>query len=220
MIFVVVPAYNEEKKIGRVIRGLFEHGLNQIIVVNDGSTDNTAYEARMAGAQVVEHLINRGQGAALETGNSIARSRGAEVVVHFDADEQFNPADIMPAIIKLQTENLDVILGSRFLDNRSKLPWTKRKIILPFSRLINYLLTGVSLSDAHNGFRVLSKKALNNLVIRQDRMAHNSEIISQIKIYGLKYAEQPVEVRYFEYGQSALGGFKILKDLFLAKIIK
>lgn len=237
MIFVIVPAHNEEKSIGRVIGGLFKaqitqikNGLTQIsgtgrseikvVVVDDGSSDNTAQVALEAGAIVLRHEVNRGQGAALQTGNEYALARGAEIVVHFDADGQFNPADISGALKALAAAKADILLGSRFLDNRSSMPWTKRYLVLPISRFINKLLTGLRLSDVHNGFRVLTRRALEKLHISQDRMAHNSEIVQQIKKHNLSFIEHPVEVKYFEYGQGISGGFKILLEILQQRLLK
>jgi len=222
MIYVIVPAYNEEEKIGRVIRGLFKDadykdfgGLGQIVVVDDGSDDRTGEIARQEGAVVLRHEVNRGQGAALQTGNEYAFREGAEIAVHFDADGQFNPSDIRPAIEKLK--DFDVVLGSRFLDGRSRIPWFKRHIVLPVSRWINFVFTRLKLTDVHNGFRVLNRKALEKLQISHDGMAHNSEIISEIKKNNLKFVEHPVEVTYYEYGQGVGGGMKIIWDLIVSK---
>lgn len=220
MIFVIVPAFNEEQSIGRVVTDLFEHGFEHVIVVDDGSSDKTRQYAEQAGAVVLRHEINRGQGASLQTGNEYALKNGATTVVHFDADGQFNPSDIKPALEFLQAHKADILLGSRFLDNRSQIPWTKKYLVLPISRFVNKFLTGLALSDAHNGFRVLSKTALEKINISQDRMAHNSDIVKQIKEYGLIFVEYPVEVKYFEYGQGVGGGFKILQDIFTAKFLK
>lgn len=220
MIFVVVPAYNEEKNIGRVVRDLIKYGYTNIIVVDDGSSDKTGAEARAAGAVVLRHPLNRGQGAALQTGDDYVLSRGASAVVHFDADGQFDPADIAPALKLLEEKKLDVVLGSRFLDKRSHIPFFKKYLIFPAGRLINFFLTGLRLSDVHNGFRVLSRRALEQIRITQDGMAHNSEIIAQIKKKNLPFAEQPVAVYYYEYGQGIGGGFKILRDWILSKLIK
>ncbi len=217
MICVVVPAKDEAKNIGRVIRGLFEQGFKEILVVDDGSTDNTARVAMESGAKVLRHEINRGQGAALQTGDEYALGMGAEMVVHFDADGQFNPADVAPAVEFLKTNNLDAVFGSRFLDKRSRIPGLKKFIILPVSRWINYLFTGAKLTDAHNGFRILSRSALERISIKQDGMAHNSEIVSQIIKKKLRYAEYPVEVIYVEYGQGIVGGIKIIRDLIIDK---
>jgi glycosyltransferase involved in cell wall biosynthesis len=220
MVLVVIPAYNEEKELGRVIRGLFEHGFKDVVVVDDGSTDRTATVARESGGKVLSHLLNRGQGAAIETGDSCARALQPDFVVHFDADGQFNPVDIIPALRLMQEKNLDVVLGSRFLDNRSKLPWLKKYLVLPVARWINFVFTGVALTDVHNGFRILSKKALEKIVLSQDRMAHNTEIIQQIKKHQLAFAECPVEVSYHEYGQGISGGYKIVHDLFVGLFSK
>ena len=213
MEVIIVPAYNESQKIGRVIRGLFEHGWREVVVVDDGSSDDTAVAAKSAGAIVLRHMVNRGQGASLETGDEYARCVGAQLVVHFDGDDQFNGADIAPALTALKNGGADVLLGSRFLDGRSRLPWVKKNLVLPVSRLINYLFTGVKLTDAHNGFRIFNQRALNSIRITQDGMAHNTEIVRQIKKLGLKMIEFPVEVRYYEYGQGVGGGVRILMDL-------
>lgn len=218
MVVIVIPAYNEEKTIGRVISGLFEHGYRTVVVIDDGSTDTTSECARAVGALVFRHSINRGQGAALETGNEVARHMGAEYVVHFDGDGQFNPGDIASALALARQEEIDVVLGSRFLDSRSELPWSKRFIILPLARCINKILTGVQLTDSHNGFRVLSKKALSLLRITHDRMAHNSEIVAQLRTHRLVFKEIPVEVSYTRYGQGVRGGFKILYDWFFHSV--
>lgn len=220
MIVVVVPAYDEEKQIGRVVRGLFQHGYNHIVVVDDGSTDGTGAVAGDAGAKVVRHELNRGQGAALQTGNQFALQSGAEIIVHFDADGQFNPADIAGAVRIMREQSLDAVLGSRFLDNRSNIPGVKRHIILPAARFINRLITGAWLTDAHNGFRLFNRDTAKKITILQDGMAHNSEIVSKIKKNGLKYREYPVEVIYHEYGQGIGGGLKVLADLFISKLFK
>ncbi len=219
MVFIIVPAYNEEEAIGRVVRDLFQQGFQNVVVIDDGSIDETGALARSAGATVLRHSINRGQGAALQTGNQYALESGAEIVVHFDGDGQLNAKDIALAINRLNTEKLDIILGSRFLDSRTHMPWSKRHILLPISRWINFVFTGLQLSDVHNGFRILSRSALKAIVITQDGMAHNTEIVAQIKIHNLTFAEHPVEVRYYEYGQGVRGGLKILSDFLFGHFV-
>lgn len=220
MVFIVVPAWNEEKNIGRVVRGLLQHGYTNVVVVDDGSNDGTSKEALAAGATVLRHELNRGQGAALETGDDFARLSGAESVVHFDADGQFNPDDIAPALQLMAKAKADVVFGSRFLDRRSKMPWFKRHFILPFGRWINYVFTGVLLTDAHNGFRILNQQALCSLEIRHDGMAHNTEIVRQVREAGLTWIECPVEISYFSYGQGLRGGVKIVRDLLWGLLTK
>jgi glycosyltransferase involved in cell wall biosynthesis len=211
-IFIIVPTYNEAARIGQVISGLFQYGFKNIVVVDDGSRDETISEVQKYPITILQHSVNRGQGAALETGDEYARRHDAEVVVHFDGDGQFNPEDIAGALKILEEKNVDIVLGSRFLDTRTQMPWLKKNMVFPIGRIINQLLTGVRLTDVHNGFRVLSKRALEKIRITQDRMAHASEIVALIKKHELTYVEMPVEVRYYEYGQGTLGGFRILKE--------
>jgi len=214
MIFIVIPVYNEEDAIDTTIKDLQEKGFKNIIVVDDGSSDQTFERAQKTGVIILRHQLNRGQGAALQTGNEFALKQGASIVVHFDGDGQFNSNDIMPAIEFMKLHEVDMVLGSRFLDTRSIIPFTKRYILLPIGKWINYLLTGVKLSDVHNGFRIYSKKALQEIIITQDKMAHNSEITASLKKKALTYKEFPVEVKYYRYGQGIKGGLKIIKEWF------
>ncbi|PIT86925.1 MAG: glycosyltransferase family 2 protein [Candidatus Magasanikbacteria bacterium CG10_big_fil_rev_8_21_14_0_10_43_6] len=219
MFIAIVPAYNEEKRIGSVVRSLFHH-VDTVVVVDDASKDNTAAEARRAGAHVLVHRINRGQGAALETGHMYAREHGATYVLHFDGDGQFQVEDIAPALAHLQKTQADMLLGSRYLDGRSKLPWLKRHIIHPLGKLMNKIFANVTLSDAHNGFRILNKRALMYIVIGQDRMAHATEIPYLAQKHGLTIVEFPVKVVYHEYGQKMSGGFWIIRDLLIGRFIR
>ncbi|MEK7084677.1 MAG: glycosyltransferase family 2 protein [Patescibacteria group bacterium] len=218
MFFAIIPAYNEEKNIGSVIRSLFAH-VDRIVVVDDGSTDGTADAARSAGAVVLRHAINRGQGAALETGHAYARAHEAQYVLHFDADGQFDPVDIRPALAALQESGADILFGSRFLGKHSNIPWMKRHLLFPLARLVNRMSGGVALTDGHNGFRILNRHALETIHITQDKMAHATEIAVAAKRAGLRAMEFPVSVVYREYGQGVRGGITIVKDLFFGKWI-
>ncbi len=219
MFLAVVPAYNEEKTIGSVARSLFNQ-VDKIVVVDDGSTDQTAEIARVAGAIVLRHKLNRGQGAALQTGHDFAVQLGADYVLDFDADGQFSVEDIAPAFAALKKSAADILFGSRFLDNRTKMPCLKKYFILPLARFFNHFFAGVKLTDAHNGFRILNNQALRKISITQDRMAHNTEIPAQVKKHDLKYLEFPVQVVYREYGQGMGGGVKIVKDLLIGRFTK
>ncbi len=216
MVYVVIPAYNEAGHIGTVITGLQQAGFNALIVVDDGSSDTTYDESIKAGATVLRHVLNRGQGAALQTGVAYALRRGAEYVIHFDGDNQFDPADIAPALEALKLSKADVLLGSRFLGAPSNLPVLKRYLLLPLSRWINFVFTGVLLSDGQNGFRVMTRRAAEKIAIAHDGMAHNIEIVAQIKKEKLTHIEFPVTVTYHRYGQGIRSGFKIIRDLLLA----
>ena len=219
MFLAIVPAYNESKRIGSVVRSLFDH-VDMVVVVDDASRDATATLAQQAGATVLQHTVNRGQGAALETGHAYARSIDATYVLHFDGDGQFCVDDIAPALHRLETEKADILFGSRYLDTRSTLPWIKTHILHPAGKLVNRLFAKTTLSDAHNGFRILNKHALRHVVITQDKMAHATEIPYLAHTHKLRVVEFPVKVIYHEYGQTMRAGFTIMKDLIFGRFIK
>ena len=218
MILAIIPAFNEADSIESVVLSVKNH-VDEVVVVDDGSQDETANIAQRSGATVLVHDLNRGQGAALETGHHYARGRGADYVVDFDADGQFDAHEIAPALEALKDSRADVLFGSRFLNKKGELPFTKRYLIFPISKLVNAIFGTPNMTDVHNGFRILNKKAINAIYITQDRMAHATEIPALVKREGLRYIEFPVTVRYFEYGQNVKGGFHILKDLILGKFI-
>jgi len=218
MFIAVVPAYNEEKTIGSVIQSLLTF-VDEVIVVDDASGDNTGNLAREAGALVLRHKINRGQGAALETGHEYARMLNADYVLHFDADNQFEAGDIVPALDFLIKNKADILFGSRFLDNRTKIPFFKKYLLFPAAKIFNWLW-GVKLTDIHNGFRILNNKALHSIKITQDKMAHATEIPTQAQKLGLCMVEFPVKVIYHEYGQNLGGGLRVVRDLILGRFIK
>lgn len=222
-VFVVIPSFNEGKVIRQTIRSLGDQ--YQVVLVDDASTDDTANAVRDLPIYYLRHDINLGQGAALQTGMDFAREQGAEVVVHFDADGQHNPADIDRFVETLRTQNVDVVLGSRFLRRDDLLAIPRlRRLLLRVARIINGLLTGLWLSDAHNGFRVMNRRALNGIQLKENRMAHASEILMQIRRLKLRYVEMPTHIVYSDYsrvkGQRWQGAFDILIDVFINKYFR
>lgn len=219
-ITAVIPAYNEEKTIKKVITEL-KTRVDEIIVVDDGSRDNTKSIAEQEGVIVLRHIVNRDQGAALQTGTEYAVKMGADIIVHFDADGQHKVGDVSRLVEPVLKGNYDVVFGSRFLEDKSinNIPLTKKYFILKPAIVLNRILTGLKLTDAHNGLRALSRKAAMKINITQDRKAHNTEIPSQVKKNGLKWKEVSVEIIYSEYGQGFGGGIEILRDLFWRKIL-
>jgi glycosyltransferase involved in cell wall biosynthesis len=192
-----------------------------IIVIDDGSTDGTDKLAGAFPVILVRHEINLGQGAALETGMEAAKLLNADFVVHFDADGQHDPSDIAHLLTPLQKGEADIVFGSRFLEKRPSGMSLSKKIVLQTGRWINYLITGILLTDAHNGLRALNKKALYNIHLRQPGMAHASEILYEVKRKSLRYLELPVHIRYTAYsktkGQSILNSVNILFHLFFKR---
>lgn len=218
MFVAIVPAYEEEKKIARVVQSLRDQ-VDRVVVVDDSSADNTSTQAAEAGATVLRHRVNRGQGAALETGHAYVRQIDADFVLHFDGDGQFDVADIAPALAAMKAAKADVLFGSRMLDNRSNTPWLKRHMLFPLAKTFHRLLYGIMLTDVHNGFRILSKRALQDIHLTQDRMAHATEIPAKVHEAKLAFIEFPVKVTYHEYGQGARGGVRILFDLLLGSFV-
>lgn len=222
-IWVVIPAYNESQKIAEVITDLKENNFRNIVVIDDASADTTSQVAAQQGVHVLQHKVNRGQGAALATGTQYSLRNHAEIIVHFDADGQMQAKDI-PALIKvLENPGVDVAIGSRFLGTESNIP-ALRKILLAGARIFNRVFLGITLKDPQSGFRAMKRKAAEQIKIKHDRMAHCSQMLHDMYEQGLTIQEVPVEIRYTEYslhkGQSSLDAIKIVWDLLLGKIMK
>lgn len=214
----MVPLFNEGQVIASVVEGARATFPN-IVCVDDGSSDASAAEAHRAGAVVLRHPINLGQGAALQTGIDFALTQAnCDFVVTFDADGQHQVTDAQAMVHRLATEPLDVVLGSRFLDGRTELGWLKR-LVLRTAVVFQRASAGIELTDAHNGLRAFTRSAAAQIRITQNRMAHASEIVSEIAKKKLRYAEEPVHVVYTAYskakGQSVWNSINILSDLFL-----
>jgi len=222
-IFIVIAAYKETGSIGKVVKNLRKSYKN-IIVVDDGSKDGTSEEAKNSGAIVLNHVINRGQGAALQTGITCALDNKADIIVTFDADGQHQVKDLKKMIPLVVSGKYDVILGSRFLKGAKKIP-SGRKFLLRGSIIFQRFLYGVKLTDAHNGLRVLSRKAAQNINITSDKMEHASEIAEQIFKKKLKYKEVPVDILYndetLDKGHgSFFGAMKIAWQFFVRKLLR
>ncbi|MFA6106606.1 MAG: glycosyltransferase family 2 protein [Patescibacteria group bacterium] len=217
-VFCVIPAFNEEETIVEVIKSVkpFADG---VIIVDDGSVDKTFELAKAQGVIALKHVINRGQGAALETGNRYAIKKGADIIVHFDADGQFSAEEINELASLIKSGQADIVFGSRFLGRESNMPAFKKLIIMPLARFMNRILFGADLSDPQCGFRAMSAKAVREIRIKNDGMAHCSEIIGKAFRSGLKIKEAPITVVYREFGQNMSGGIRIIKDLIYSKFI-
>jgi glycosyltransferase involved in cell wall biosynthesis len=208
--------YNEGTVIGDVVAEV-RHTFPHVVCIDDGSSDDSVTYARSAGATVIEHPINLGQGAALQTGFDFAVSdSGMTEVVTFDADGQHQVADAVGMVRKLREENLDAVIGSRFLDDRTQVSKSKRAV-LRTAAWYTRVTTGMALTDAHNGLRVLSRNVLANVRITQNRMAHASELVDLIGGLKIPWAEYPTHIVYTDYskakGQSLLNSVNILVEL-------
>lgn len=221
-VWVVIPAYNEAPVIAGVVEAVRAR-VGNVVVVDDCSGDGTREAAFSGGAVVLRHPINLGQGAALQTGIRYALSRGAELIVTFDADGQHRPEDIAVLLDTQRRTGADVVIGSRFLGATENLP-RSRRAILKLATVFTRVTSGLKVTDAHNGLRLLTRSAAQRIEIRQNRMAHASEIIGQIRWLGLSVAEAPVTIVYTEYslrkGQRLGNALNILVELFIARVNK
>lgn len=222
-VWLVIPLYNEAQVIGDVVRRALET-FPHVVCVDDGSSDDSAEQAVDAGAVVVRHPVNLGQGAALQTGIDYALSRpGVTWIATFDADGQHQVSDVLAMLARARRDDLDVVFGSRFLDERTEAGLVK-KIVLKLAVWYTNVSTGTRLTDAHNGLRLIHERAAAQLDITQNRMAHASELVAQIgqmRIEGRKvrYGEEPVHILYTEYsrgkGQSVWNAVNILAELII-----
>jgi glycosyltransferase involved in cell wall biosynthesis len=221
---VIIPAYNEEK----VIRSNLEEVLDRfeyVIVVNDGSTDHTGFEARKTKAIVIDHVpYGLGQGGALQTGIEYALTLPVSFFVTFDADGQHRLQDAIEMREEMLTGKYDIVLGSRFLGVESTgMPKSKR-ILLRAAVKFSNLTSGLKLTDAHNGLRVFNKSVAGGLDIREANYQHASEITDKIAQYAWKYKEVPVHVVYSDYskskGQSIFNAINLGFDIISGKVIR
>lgn len=218
---VVVPMYNESAVVGEVLARV-RSSFDRVVCVDDGSADGSDAIARATGATVLRHAVNLGQGAALQTGfDWVLASTRATHVVTFDADGQYSVDDALAMVDLAQRTGVDIVLGSRNLGRTDGQPLARRVLMraaLGFSRRS----TGLALTDTHNGLRVLNRKALLAMSLRQRGMAHASEIESRIRSAGLSWVEHPITMTYTDYtrrkGQSNVNAFNVVFDLAAERI--
>ena len=216
-VWIVVPAFNEASVIGDVIadvRSVFGH----VVCVDDGSRDETGQRALQAGAHVVRHPANLGQGAAIQTGIEYARSQpGAQVFATFDGDGQHRVKDVVRMIDRLSAEQVDLVIGTRFADIGavSRTPFLK-KVVLRTAVWLSPRTRRLGLTDAHNGLRVFNKTVADTLNITMSGMSHAGEFITLAHENHWRVTEEPVEILYTDYskskGQPLLNGVNIVFD--------
>lgn len=221
-VWIVIPGYNEGARIAATIAGVVPRFPN-VVVVNDGSKDDTAAVAKSTGVWVLTHLINRGQGASLQTGIDFALGKGAQFIVTFDADGQHAAEEIPRVLAPVVDGVADVALGSRFLGATIGIPLS-RKLLLKAALVFTRAVSRIAVTDTHNGFRAFSRTAAQKIRIAQDRMAHASEILDEIRRHELRYREVPVTVRYtaatLAKGQSSWDAARVAWQFLIGKVIR
>jgi len=235
---ILVPAYNEEKTLGRVLKAIPRRFLKiaqtEIVVVSDGSTDKTAEIAKKSGATVIEHDLNRGLGGALGTGFEYARRNNFDAVLTFDADGQHNPDDIWPVVRPIVYRQADVVVGSRLksaswrTDGPSRLG--RAETVMPWYRIIGIwglniitlIFFWVWSTDSQSGLRAFSKKALQKIDIQSNKMEVSSEFFYEIGRKSLKMLEVPIQSIYTNYslkkGQKNVNAFRIISKLIYRRL--
>jgi len=206
-IYIVIPAFNEEKVIQDVLREIKSAGYENIVVVDDGGKDGTFAAAKQAGAAVLRHKLNRGKGAATKTGIEAAKLLGAKIIVTMDGDGQHDPKDIKTLVQPILDGRVEIVLGSR-LHDPAGMPWYK--IIHNWiGNVITWYLFGLWVRDSQSGFRAYSKFAADSIDTRGDRYEYDSEVLREIYLHKLKFKEVPIKVRYTAYsmGKTQKQGF-------------
>lgn len=202
----VIPAYNEASVIADVVRRALSFA-DEVVVVDDGSSDRTGEIARTAGAQVYTHVINRGLGATLATGLAAGLKRGGDILVTLDADGQHDPAEIPNFVKVIQDRGVDAVIGSRLLHGEG-MPLIRR-LYNRFGNLFTYVLFGVWVTDSQSGFRAFTRHGAKQIDIRTNRMEVSSEIVKEIHDKKLAFCEIPCTVKYTEYSMSKGQSFTV-----------
>jgi len=225
-IYVVVPAYNEEKMIGNTLRKLKNEGYKNIIVVDDGSRDDTYNIAKEEGAIVCRHIINRGLGGALGTGIKCALLYNPKVIITFDADGQHDPKDIEKVAKPILEDDYDVAIGSRLMDENEVKNMPKIKRIGNWGlNFLTYLMGGHFITDSQSGLRAFSNKSAKIIIeqLKSNKYEVSSEFVVLIKRNNLKFKEVPIKTIYTDYsmarGTNVITGFKILLKLIIHKLV-
>jgi glycosyltransferase involved in cell wall biosynthesis len=225
-VWLVVPVYNESEKIISVLKDIL-NSFQNIIVIDDGSFDNTYLLLKKSNLKIsiLRHVVNLGQGAALQTGIKYALNNNARFIITFDSDGQHQVKDALNLLNHVNINDYKIICGSRFLNknNIKNIPFAKY-VVLRLAVIFTKIMTGINVTDAHNGLRLITASAAKQVYLKQNRMSHATEIMFIIKNNNIDYFEIPVDVLYTDYsikkGQKIFNLFTILFDLFLGKFDK
>ena len=226
-VAIIIPAYNESGMIKDVVMGIHAVFINskydyKIIVVDDGSRDDTARQAEQANVHVISHILNSGSGGATATGLSYAQQNNFDIATTSDADGQHDPGDVLRGIQILEKGGYDLLIGSRLIDTKGM---SKVKIIgnrgLSF---ITMLLFGINVTDSQSGLRIFSKEALDRLRWKTSGYEFCSEMLWRAKQINLSISEYPIKAIYTEYskkkGQNNWNAFNIVKALIARRLVE
>lgn len=220
-LIAVIPAFNEATRVGNVVEQALPY-VDEVIVVDDGSSDDTAAVAKAAGALVVEHIDNCGAGAATMTGIEAARLRGADAIVTLDADEQHSPEDI-PAIIEpIKSDEADVVFANRF-GQKNRIPFIRR-LFNAIGNMLTLAVTGRWVNDSQCGFKAFGPVAVKQIHLRMSGYEFCTEIVRESTQHHWRVKEVPAKVLYSEYtlakGQSFANGIKTALRILLRSFLR
>lgn len=220
-IFVIIPCYNEARVVRKTVTGVLGRGYT-VVVVDDCSKDGSRKELAGLPVYYLRHRVNMGQGAALQTGIDFAKRKGAKYFVTFDADGQHDSNDIAGMIELIEKEKSDIVFGSRFLQGSKTNVSGSRTFVLNVARYVNYFVSGILLSDAYNGLRLLDRTAAEQIRLTENKMAHATQIQVLAAKHKLPYSEYANSILYNEYttgkGLRNWDGIKIFFEILLYKI--
>lgn len=224
LVYIVIPSYNEGDRVARVVKEVAAAGYTNIIIVDDGSDDESVSAEALSDVVILRHPINRGAGAATETGLQYCREvAGFDAVVTIDADTQHDPGDIDKLLTAHNQEKADITVGNRFMDGNNEIPGAVRF----FNRIANVTTTalaGIMVTDSQSGFKVLSKKAVELIHLEHDNYEYCSELFVKAHQHKLKIINVPVRVYYPEEirgkGQNIFWGIRTFFNLVYSALFK
>lgn len=220
-IIAVIPAYNEATRIGPVVERS-KSFVDEVIVVDDGSTDNTVDVSRQAGATILQHVLNCGAGAATMTGIEAARAHGADIVVTLDADGQHESSDIPALLEPVLADRADIVFANRF-GQKNHIPLIRR-LANGMGNIITFMATGMWVPDSQSGFKVFGPKALKQVDLRMSGFEFCTEIVRETSQHSWRALHVPTKVVYSEYtmakGQSFANGIKTAFKILLRSFIR
>ncbi len=216
-VFVVVPAFNEEKNIGRVLELILSEGFKNVVVVDDGSVDNTSKIVEKYNVVLLKHLVNLGKGCALKTGSFFCLNENAKFIVFIDSDLQHNPKDIVRFLKVFEEKNVDIVFAYRVFDNN--MPFIFRLGNF-FIDLVFKILFGKSIKDTQNGFKVFKASVYDKIKWNSCNYSVETEIAVNTVKNNLKYSQVKIDTVYHDVykGTTVFDGFKIVKDIFWFKL--
>lgn len=201
-LLVIIPAFNEASVITSVIDSVRSTLPSaNILVVDDGSQDGTYTQAQKHGVMVVRHILNRGLGGAIATGLSFAKLHDYAIAITLDADGQHDPQDALPMIELIQKHHFDIVIGSRLTKGAQNMP-PDRRILNRLANALTFFLFGVNTTDSQSGFRAFSRRAIESISLKTERMEVSSEVFAEIKRLKLRFTEVPIKVIYTQYSRS------------------